>query len=134
VAALVGFSWHRDRGYVLVTLGGVVDVAVKQQIGLAFAFVVHSGLPLAVVDLTPVRHFSAAGLRCLELLEAAMTKAGGRVHLVCAPDGAARTVLQAAGRAGSWPISEDVAHAVRALDQPPYADRLMAAAQVSADR
>lgn len=118
MTALVGFSWHRDEGYVLVTVGGEVDVAVKQQIGLAFALVVHSGLPLAVVDLAPVRQLSSAGLRCLELLDAAMLRAGGRLHLVCAAGSPARSALETAGLAGRWPVSEDVAHAVRAVAQP----------------
>jgi anti-anti-sigma factor len=122
-----------------VNLGTPIDIAVQGWCGDAVAVVAVDGqidadscaaLATAVaqatqthraviIDLTPVRLLSAAGLHCLDCMGQLQDQRRGVVHLVCAESSAVRGVLQQAQLHHRWPVHPDLMDALRQVMRPP---------------
>jgi anti-anti-sigma factor len=101
-------------GYVVVEAVGSVDLANRHELDAVLVEAVDSGVPHVVVDLTAVTLLSAAAYHCLERALVALSRRGGRLHVVCAADGVAARVLRVVEPHPRWSSHVELAAALAA--------------------
>ena len=102
-----GVTLARLRGDIDLSNAEALEAALRDAGGLA---------PTIVVDLTGVGYMDSCGVRLLERLARAVSRAGNEMGLVVPPDSSAAEVLRVVGLLDVLEAYPTAAEALRALD------------------
>jgi anti-anti-sigma factor len=106
---------RRPGGYVVVRVGGEVDISARPPLAEALGLAVDDYDAAVVIDLSAVRFFSAAGVQCVDMAVDALGARGRAVRVVCADPSPVWRVVSLLGLQAQWPVHHEMSRAVASL-------------------
>jgi len=95
-----------------------IDSLSSREVETTLQAVLAGGARNVICDFAATKYISSAGLRVLLVIAKELTKAGGRLVLVCAKTGYVYEVLETAGFTSMIPTFGSVTEAAQAANQP----------------
>jgi anti-sigma B factor antagonist len=102
---------HPDGQYVILSVGGEVDLATVPQLHAKLMDLVEDGVGSIVVDLTPVAFMDSTGLAALLAGHRRAHARGRTIRLVC-PEGQVLRVLRLTGMTMVFPVYSSLVEAL----------------------
>jgi len=106
---------HQPEGFVLVRLGGEIDMSHRAPVLEGFLRAFDAAAGPVVVDLCAVRFLSVAGADWVDAAVVALEAQGRAVRVVCPDTGPVWRIVALLRLHRRWPVHHDIAKAVAGL-------------------